>query len=269
MRRFALCLFVLLACAVLLAFTSTPAYAVDGVVLINQNTIINGLPGCPGSNPGGFPIVICQPGSYKLSSNLIVTAGKADGIDMTSGGVTLDLNGFAIIGPVTCVLNGTLSSCTGTGGRGIHVTLGAFIAQNFAIRNGTVGNFGTGIEMSPEIGLHGIVEEITADNNSADGMDVIASVVRRCNTSFNGQGGITATGSTVTENVANGNKVDGILAFGSDVIGNTANGNGNFGLDIEGGLFGSNGLSSNGNGAFSSQSATDQGNNDCGTGSPC
>ena len=33
------------------------ARAVDGVVLINQNTSVSGLSGCPHS---GFPIIICK-----------------------------------------------------------------------------------------------------------------------------------------------------------------------------------------------------------------
>jgi hypothetical protein len=78
-KRFTLCLLVLW--AVVVTLTSAPAaYAVDDLVLINQSTIINGLPGCPGPNPGNFPIVICQTGSYKLSGNLVVSAA-ADGVD--------------------------------------------------------------------------------------------------------------------------------------------------------------------------------------------
>ena len=51
----------------LIAMILVPAcvYAVDGQVLINQSTVIAA---------GGFPYVISQPGSYKLSGNLNVTA---------------------------------------------------------------------------------------------------------------------------------------------------------------------------------------------------
>lgn len=40
------------------------AQAVDGVTLINQATALNGLPGC---HANGLPIIICQPGSYRLA----------------------------------------------------------------------------------------------------------------------------------------------------------------------------------------------------------
>ncbi len=87
--------FTLVFAAVLLA---PCARAVDGTVLINQSTSVNGLPGCPHS---GFPIQICQRGSYRLSGNLTVP-GTADGIDISAANVTLDLNGFMIAGPISC-----------------------------------------------------------------------------------------------------------------------------------------------------------------------
>jgi len=54
-------------CVVLVAVISTAAFAVDGVVLINQNSALAGIGGC---DTPGFPITICQPGSYRLSGNL-------------------------------------------------------------------------------------------------------------------------------------------------------------------------------------------------------
>src|SRR5215472_14139869 len=94
MSRFTTC-----GLAILLAFASA-ALAADGVVLINQSTITNGLPGCP--TGGHFPIMICQSGSYRLSGNLTISDANADGIDINSDNVTLDLNGFSILGPVVC-----------------------------------------------------------------------------------------------------------------------------------------------------------------------
>src|SRR5438105_12923113 len=43
--------------------------------------------------PGGFPIMINQPGSYYLTGN-ISGAANTDGIRINAGGVTVDLNGF-------------------------------------------------------------------------------------------------------------------------------------------------------------------------------
>ena len=249
---------------------SIPSFAVDGVVLINQSTITNGLPGCPGPNPGNFPIVICQPGSYRLAGNLTV-ASTSNAINITSGGVTLDLNGFAIMGPGSCSLPNGKLLCTGSAGNGIFVNnQSGGLIQSFAIRNGTVENFRVGIQINGFLGIHGIVEEIVATGNLADGMDVIYTLVRRCNTSFNGQTGIGADFSTVTDNVANFNNNTGISGGSSNVIGNTVNGNAIRGLLLNGGLFGSNELIDDGSLPIEAfDGATDQGNNDCGTGSPC
>jgi hypothetical protein len=81
---------------VILAMTIVPfcAFAVDGVVLINQSSVIAA---------GGFPYVISQTGSYKLSGNLIMNTSQSGnhlGSDLAIGigasNVTLDLNGFTI-----------------------------------------------------------------------------------------------------------------------------------------------------------------------------
>jgi hypothetical protein len=62
------------------------AFAVDGVVLINQSTVMAA---------GGFPYVISQPGSYKLSGNLVATTDH-QAILFTTNNVALDLNGFTV-----------------------------------------------------------------------------------------------------------------------------------------------------------------------------
>src|SRR5437660_10259917 len=56
----------------------------------------------PGDTPG-FPVTISQPGSYRLSSNLTVPDANTTAILITSDNVTLDLNGFSIMGPVFCL----------------------------------------------------------------------------------------------------------------------------------------------------------------------
>jgi hypothetical protein len=81
---------------VILATALAPfcAFAVDGVLLINQSSVMAA---------GGFPYVISQTGSYKLSGNLIMNtsqSGNHQGSDLAIGigasNVTLDLNGFTI-----------------------------------------------------------------------------------------------------------------------------------------------------------------------------
>lgn len=92
----------LMLCAVL----SVPAYVygVDGQILINQSTV---------NAAGGFPYQITQPGSYKLSGNLMMNTsvlGNFNGMDVAisigSNNVTLDLNGFTIL--VNDLIGGTI-----------------------------------------------------------------------------------------------------------------------------------------------------------------
>jgi len=64
------------------------AMAVDGVRLLRQ--------------PRTFPIVISNPGSYRLGGNLTVSTPDTTAIDAEASDVTIDLNDFTIAGPVTC-----------------------------------------------------------------------------------------------------------------------------------------------------------------------
>lgn len=120
---------------ILLAFAPA-ALAVDGTVLINQSTITNSLTGCP--TGGHFPIIICQAGSYRLSSNLTVPDGNTTAIQISADDVTLDLNGFSILGPVVC--SGFPLTCTPNHGSGIGMTSTNFFVT---ISNGVVRGFGS------------------------------------------------------------------------------------------------------------------------------
>jgi len=209
---------------------SAPAFAIDGQVLINQSTVLAA---------GGFPYKITQPGSYKLSGNLVVSAASTDGIEINVSNVTLDLNGFTISGPVTCTGAGSGISCTGTGGAGI-------IGPDFhavAVRNGSVVGFARGVET-----FYAQVEEIHAMGNAEIGIFAIEGVVNRNIASLNGQIGIFAIDSTVTEN--------------------NAISNGEYGLEIEGGVYGSNVFEGNGGTPVFNTGAVSQNNNDC-NGSVC
>jgi hypothetical protein len=68
------------------ALAPMSAFGVDGVFLINQSTVMAA---------GGFPFVISQPGSYKLSGNLTAPINTT-AINITASLVTLDLNGFNV-----------------------------------------------------------------------------------------------------------------------------------------------------------------------------
>jgi hypothetical protein len=149
--------------------TGTPAWAVDGVVDINQARAKAG-----GVTPGDaplFPVTINQPGSYRLTGNLDVTdAGARPGgtaaenttaIKVTAMNVTIDLNGFTILGPAVC--SGVPTSCTLIGtGEGID----AFSANNVNVLNGTIQGMGIrGITLNS-----GRVDGVTAQNNGGFGI---------------------------------------------------------------------------------------------------
>ena len=235
---------------------AAPAFAIDGQILINQSTVMAA---------GGFPYKITQPGSYKLSGNLVVS-GSTDAIDIDTNNVTIDLNGFSIIGPGVCTGSGASISCTVTSRSAIYAP-----ASNIAVRNGFLQGFGYGVYVS---GSPFTVEEVTATGNGTMGMYLIAggqgSLVRRCVASLNGSGGgIYAESSTVTENVANYNGGGGIGANGSTVTNNVANFNGTYGLSIINGVFGSNTFDGNGSYPVVNDGLS-QGNNYCGSNTtPC
>src|SRR3977135_1627429 len=87
-------------CVCALAAISSSLYAVDGVVLIDQNRALAGNV-TPGDAPG-FPVTISQSGSYRLSGNITVPDLNTTAIHITADYVTLDLNGFSINGPAVC-----------------------------------------------------------------------------------------------------------------------------------------------------------------------
>jgi hypothetical protein len=110
-----------------LAGLSCNLYAVDGVVLIDQNRALAG--GVTSGDTPGYPITINQPGSYRLAGNLTVPL-NVNGILISANDITLDLNGFKI----ECSSSGVAVSCIGE--------TGAF--QNISIRNGVVRGTGPG-----------------------------------------------------------------------------------------------------------------------------
>ena len=128
-------------CVFLLA-GSGGALASDGVTLIDQAKI---------EASGGFPFFIYSPGSYKLSSNLVVSTSDTEAIKIAADDVTLDLNGFNIK--------------TGPGGAGIvAATKGSFFRTQ--VRNGSITNATTGILLN----AHAVVKEVRV-NNVADPYD--------------------------------------------------------------------------------------------------
>lgn len=197
------------------------AGAADGTIDINYAVVAQG-----GSSPCGsgttFPCNISIPGSYRLSGNLgsgiptnntIPTGVNA--INVSAGGVTIDLNGFAILGP-------------GSSSTGIGINVNTRMAT---VENGTVSGFGVGVV----VGWDGIVRNVHADYNGNGIETQNNSVVQGCTANNTLSTGIQcSTACLISGNTANGNPGGGITCGfpgngnGCVISGNTliANGTG-------------------------------------------
>jgi hypothetical protein len=203
-----------LAVSIILVGLTAPAHAVDGVKLINQSVAVNGT-ASPDDDPG-FPVTLSRAGSYRLSGNLTVPDANTTAIEITADDVTLDLNGFAILGPTVC--SGFPVSCSPTG-TGVGVFAGS---GNVTVINGTIrGMGGLGVEM---IGATNRIERVHAKSNGSVGIKGgVSTTVTGSKATENGSFGITALfGSIVTSNTARGNRDAGITVESGTVSGNTA-----------------------------------------------
>jgi hypothetical protein len=253
----------------------------------------------PGDAPG-FPLTISQPGSYRLVENITVPNSSTTAIEVTADNVTIDLNGFAIFGPVSCtacVGNAASMVCSPTGaGRGIS---SADERKNLKVMNGTVkGMGGIGIRAGDAtienvrvinngndgiyIQLEGRVRSVSAASNGATGIDLgghgmVSGSSAECNKNIgislglgnvsgsiadgNGSYGIRATG-TVTGNTSSYNADDGIRLTGGIATGNTLFRSTGHGLDMDSSAGYSNNVLS-GNTAGDATGGVDLGGNLC------
>ncbi len=210
----------LLVSSIAIVFTA-PAAAVDGVLEINQTCAVG--TGCFAGDSAGFPVLITEPGSYRLTSNLEVPNANTTAIDINASETTVDLNGFSIRGPVSC--NPINCNTTGTG----HGIDGSN-QSNVTVSNGTVrGMGGLGVLLSGQ-GAH--VERIQAMSNGSTGISTgSASTVTASTAILNGATGISAsTASVVSRSTARANGIvlgsNGIFASNySSIIGCTSRSN--------------------------------------------
>src|SRR5689334_5314361 len=199
-----------LPCCIVFLAISTGLYAADGVISINQDSAFAGSV-TPDDAPG-FPVTISRPGSYRLTSNLTVFDADTTAIQITADSVTLDLNGFSIIGPISCT--GTPATCASFG-KGIGVlAIGNETGGPRAIRilNGSVHGMGfTGIQIT---GSGSVVDRVTSYGNATGG--IVADTVIGSTATQNGSFGILAT--TVRDCTSSGNAADGIILPGQGGI---------------------------------------------------
>jgi parallel beta-helix repeat protein len=190
-----------------------------------------------------IPFTITSPGSYFLTASLTGTAGQ-NGITISSDDVTLDLNGFSLIG-----VPGSFQGIAPAG-----------TPSNLLIRNGTVRDWGRhgvflfnasncqliGLRASANgflaagldglyVGEGGLIEGCSAEGNNDAGITAGAgSTVRNCTSYKNGGCGISVTaGCAVQQCTVRDNDGNGILAqSGSSVEGCTASANASDGIEV-------------------------------------
>lgn len=133
----------------------------------------------PGNATNVF--VITQPGSYYLAANVAVPSGK-NGILVSASRVTIDLNGFAIVGST-----GSLEGITTAGGSPSHVN----------VRNGTIATCGsTGINLvwAPSC----LIENVAFAGNKGHGLQAGNNThVSNCSASNTTNSGFYSAGGVV------------------------------------------------------------------------
>ena len=216
-RRLAAC-----ASATLIVGLGSPVHAVDGVIEINQaKALVGGITAGDGPN---YPVRINEPGSYRLTSDLVVSSG-IDGVEINADNVTLDLNGFTIFG---------------SGEVGLNDGISIIASDNAEVRNGTVrgflrhGVFSLTGTRSRALGVRAI-------GNNANGLNLEGTaLVDGCVALDNGIFGIrVGAGSLVINSVARSNTDIGLAlsspsGYRSNVL--TENNGGNANPQTGGGI---------------------------------
>jgi len=175
-----------------------------------------------------FPIKITKPGSYQLTSDITVPNANTTAILVQANNVTIDMNGFAILGPTVCS-GAPVTSCvpTGTG-----IGIDASNSNNVRVSNGTIsgmGNYGVHTGTSSDGGA--IVQNILVSNNGGTGINSRLCTVSNCIANFNGGHGIIAGEGTASNNSISFNGGDGIHCDSAlNVTGNYINANNGNGI---------------------------------------
>lgn len=205
----------------LLLVLPIPGLAADGLKEINQACV---SAGCFAGDAPGFPVQITEPGGYVLTSTLDVTGlpGPEDVtvIDVTATRVTIDMNGYGLIGPTVC--SGAPLNCSPLGsGRGI-AALGA--GDQVIVRNGFVEGMGlAGVACTESC----TIIDVHAKNNGDTGLS--AGTIRNSSSNGNGVAGMIANG-VISDSIAIGNRFTGIAGQEAVLMRVRANGNGSNGV---------------------------------------
>lgn len=162
---------------------------------VEPRTAVNAT-NTPGDADSLFKIT--QPGSYYLTGSITGVSGK-HGVEIVSSGVSLDLNGFDLVG------------IPGMGAfDGVSVSMDSL--RDIAVLNGSVRNWGDeGVDLG-FLSFGCRIEGVRSSGNAGIGINGgISCTITNCTASFNAQVGIRANnGSTITNCSATTNSVAGI-----------------------------------------------------------
>ena len=168
-----------------------------------------------------MPFTITSPGSYYLTTNLAGTNGQS-GIIISNNNVTLDLNGFALMG------------ATGS----LYAVALANSLTNVVVRNGTMNGWRMGVTESGGNSRNLVLEGLAIFGAKTDGIKIdSAAAVRSCICSSNGAIGISVGGGQISDCSAGYNVNSGIELNGGGTVRNCWSGyNGNYGIEVSSGI---------------------------------
>lgn len=163
---------------------------------------------------------ITQPGSYYFTDNITGVINKS-GIEVAASDVTIDLNGFELVGVTgTITVHGIVASVSGL--------------QGVRILNGTIREWGgMGVNLLSSVVSSGSITGVLARENADDGFAVHTRfIITACAASANGGGGFNAVNECVfSDCVADGNDDFGFNLFNGSALTNcTAYSNGFCGI---------------------------------------
>lgn len=200
------------------------------------------------SSISSFPYVISLPGSYILTSDIYVPAGD-NGINIGVSNVTLNMNGYTVLGPMVC----TSSSCTtNSGAYGVYA---AGEVSNTTIQNGVVRGFNVCAEVASgslqDLKISSCYEGLLA-TNAVVKRNVISSSVIAMDLNY----------TTASDNVVS-SCYEGIISSGSSLLNNSVSSSVTWGMYLWSGYAAGNSLINNGDDLGYASVAVASSNNAC------
>ena len=191
----------------IMLLTTSLSYADDGIFAINQ--VCKDF-GCFAADSAGFPVTISNPGSYILTSNLVLTNVSTNVIQIFSDNVTIDLNGYSIIGPRTCTGEAGSLNCSNSGMTGDGINVGSSYS-GIVIKNGIIKGLDSAIAILTGSQSPNFVDNIIA-SECEEGIMVSNGIISNSQANRNIRFGFSST------NAANNNgllKVVDSYAYGN------------------------------------------------------